>query len=156
MPQCSLTKRIAAPIETVFDVASDLPNAAEHVRGIERIEMLSPPPIGIGTKWRETRTMMGRSSTETLEVTAFDRPRSYTVGCESCGAYFESTFRFTPAAGGTDVTLDVRMEARSLMAKFMSPIGNLMFGKAMRKMMDDDLEDVKRVAEQRAGSRQLS
>jgi hypothetical protein len=147
-----MTKYVAAPVEVVFDVASDLANAAEHVRGIEKIELLTPGPIGVGTKWRETRKMMGREATETLEITAFDRPRSYSVGCTSCGCYFESTFRFVPAAAGTKVTLDVNTRALTLFAKLMSPLGNLMMGKTFRKCLNDDLEDVKRVAESRAGS----
>jgi hypothetical protein len=147
-----VTKRIEAPPETVFDVATDLAHAAEHVRGIEKIELLTPPPIGVGTRWRETRKMMGREATETLEITAFDRPRKYVAGCESCGCYFESTFNFVQRAGGTDVTLDVHTQALTLMAKIMSPLGNLMMGKTMRKLLDDDLEDVKRVAESRAGT----
>jgi hypothetical protein len=151
----SMTKHVAAPVETVFAVASDLVHAAEHIRGIEKIELLTPEPIGLGTRWRETRRMMGREATEVLEIIAFDRPRSYKVGCESCGAYFETTFSFVSSAGGADVTLDVRMEARSLFAKLMSPIGNLMFGKAMRKCMEDDLEDLKRVAESRAAENRV-
>ena len=134
----------------MFDVASDLAQAAEHIRGIEKIELLTEGPMRVGTRWRETRKMMGQSSTETLEVVAFDRPRSYTVGCESCGAYFETTFRFVPDGDGTLVTLDARTEARSIMAKLMSPIGNLMFGKMMRKCMGDDLDDIRSVAEANA------
>jgi hypothetical protein len=148
----AVTKHVDAPVETVFDAASDLAHAAEHIRGIEKIELLTPGPVGAGTRWRETRKMMGHESTETLEITAFGRPRSYTVACHSCGAFFETTFRFASDASGTNVTLDVRMEARSLMAKLMSPLGNLMFGKTMRKCMDDDLEDIKHVAEARAAT----
>jgi hypothetical protein len=147
-----LSKHVEAPPETVFDVATDLAHAAEHVRGIEKIELLTPGPIGVGTKWRETRTMMGHEATETLEIKAFDRPRKYVVGCESCGCYFESTFSFAPRGSATDVTLDVHTRALTLMAKIMSPLGNLMMGKTMRKLLDDDLEDVKRVAESRAGT----
>jgi hypothetical protein len=147
-----MRKHVAAPPETVFDVAADLAHAAEHVRGIEKIELLTPPPIGVGTRWRETRKMMGREATETLEVKAFDRPHKYVVGCESCGCYFESTFCFEPSGNGTDIKLDVHTRALTLMAKIMSPLGNLMMGKAMRKLLDDDLEDVKRVAESRAGT----
>ena len=155
MPSLTITKRINAPVETVFDVATDLAHAAERIRGIEKIEVLTPGPVGIGTRWRETRRMMGRESTETLEFTAFDRPRFYTVGCESCGAYMETTFRFTPAVGAangdaTDLTLDVRSEARSLFAKLMSPLTKLMFGKMMRGCMEDDLNDLARAAESRA------
>ena len=151
MAEFTLTKRIAAPVETVFDVATDLAHAAEHIRGIERIELVTDGPVGAGTRWRETRKMMGHMSTETLEITTFDRPHHYTIGCESCGVYFETTFRFAPVGDATDLTLDVRMEARSLMAQLMSPLGNLMFGTTMRQMMDDDLEDIKRVAESQAG-----
>jgi hypothetical protein len=147
MTDFTVSKHIAAPVETVFDVATDLAHAAEHVRGIEKIELLTPGPVGVGTQWRETRKMMGKESTETLEITEFDRPRSYAVGCESCGCYFETTFNFAPAGNGTDVTLDVRTKSLTLMAKVMSPIGNLVMGKFMRECMDEDLEDVKRVAE---------
>jgi hypothetical protein len=44
MPQFSMTKRIEAPIDTVFEVATDLPRAAQHSRGIERIELLTDLP----------------------------------------------------------------------------------------------------------------
>jgi hypothetical protein len=152
MTSFNVTKHIQAPVETVFDVASDLAHAAEHVRGIEKIELLTPGPVGVGTKWRETRKMMGREATETLEIKAFDRPSKYVVGCESCGCYFESTFAFAPREGGTDVTLDVHTKALTLMAKIMSPVGNLMMGKTMRSLLEDDLDDVKRVAESRAGA----
>jgi carbon monoxide dehydrogenase subunit G len=150
MAQFTLTKRIDAPLETVFETATDLQRAAEHIRGIEKIELLTTLPVCVGTRWRETRRVMGRSDTQTLEVTAFDPPHSYTIGCDTCGSYFETTFRFAPMANNsTDVTLDIRCEARSLLAKLMSPLGNLMFGQVMRKCMDDDLDDIARVAESR-------
>jgi hypothetical protein len=148
MASLTLTRRMHAPVQTVFDVASDLARAAEHIRGILNVELLTPGPVGVGTRWRETRKMMGKEATETLEITAFDQPHSYTVGCSSCGAYMESTFRFVPAGGGaTDVTLDLRCEARSLAARLMSPLTNMMFGKMMRQNMEDDLDDIQRVAE---------
>jgi len=40
----SLNRRIDAPIEAVFEVATDLPRAAQHIRGIERIELLTDLP----------------------------------------------------------------------------------------------------------------
>jgi len=146
-----MAKRVAAPIDTVFDAASDVEHAAEHIRGIEKIELLAPGSVGVGTRWRETRKMMGHEATETLKITAFDRPRSYTIGCLSCGSYFETTFRFAPAdADATDVNVEVNCEPRSFMAKFMAPLGKFMFAKMMSKCMDDDLEDIKRAAESRA------
>lgn len=148
----TLSKRIAAPVETVFAVATDLEHAAERIRGIEKIELITPVPVGIGTRWLETRKMMGHQSTETLEIKTFDPPRSYTIGCDSCGAHIETTFRFSAVGNATDVTLEVSLEARSLFAKLMSPIGNMMFGATMRKCMEDDLDDIKHVAEANAAT----
>jgi len=147
MTQFSMSKRIESPADVVFDVATDLAHAAEHVRGIEKIELLTDGPVGVGTRWRETRRMMGREATETIEIVAFERPKSYTAGCESCGNYIELTFRFEPDGAATNLTLDVRMESRTLFAKLMSPVGNALFGKTMRQCMDDDLEDLKAAAE---------
>jgi uncharacterized protein YndB with AHSA1/START domain len=151
MANIVLTKQIDAPLETVFEVATDLQRASDHVRGIKKIELLTNLPVQVGTRWRETRTVMGHEDTQTMEITAFDPPQSYTVGCDSCGAYLETTFRFAALAGNaTNLTLDVRTEARSLMAKLTSPLANLMIGKMLRKCMEDDLDDLKWVAESRA------
>jgi hypothetical protein len=146
----TMTKRIHAPVDVVFDVASDLARAAENFRAIEKIEVLTPGAVGVGTRWRETRKMMGREATETIEFTAFDRPRGYTAGCESCGVYLETAFRFEAANGvapGTDVTVETRWKARSLFAKLLSPLSNLMFRKMLRTCIEQDLEDLKRAAE---------
>ena len=46
--------------------------------------------------------------------------------------------------------MDYQAKPLTFMAKVMSPIGKLMTG-IMRKCVDQDLEDLKRLAEQRAG-----
>ncbi len=153
MADFQVTKHIAAPVETVFEVATDLTHTAEHVRGIERVELLTPGPVGLGAQWKETRKMMGMESTETLEVTAFDKPHSYTVSCDSCGCHFDTIFTLTPSsAGGTDVTLDVKTKPLTLAAKIMSPIGDLVTSGMMKRYLDQDLEDVKKIAESRAAT----
>ena len=61
-------------------------------------------------------------------------------------------FRFEARSGGADISLDVSTNALTLMARLMAPIGKLMMGKVMRKCMEDDLEDLKRLAESQAGA----
>ncbi|MEM1303789.1 MAG: SRPBCC family protein, partial [Planctomycetota bacterium] len=138
------SERIDAPVERVFAVATDLPTAAERIDGIDKIELLTDGPVGVGTQWKETR---GKSGTETLEVSAFDAPNGYTVSCDSCGCHFDSRFRFEPLeGGGTRATLDVTTTAESLMAKLMAPLTRLMMG-GMKKAVAQDLADIKRAAE---------
>lgn len=152
MATLSLSERIDAPLDRVFALASDLPRAAQHIDGIDKIEMLTESPVGVGTKWKETRTMFGKQATEVMEVTAFNPPSaeggpaSYRVEADSCGCHFLTTFSFTPEGDATVVTLDLATQAQSLMAKMMTPLSGRMIG-SCKKAMEQDLTDLKRAAE---------
>ncbi|QDU87381.1 Polyketide cyclase / dehydrase and lipid transport [Pirellulimonas nuda] len=145
MAKPMLTKQvsIAAPPRAVFDLAADFPNAATHVPGIDKIEMLTEGPVGVGTRFRETRGKMGA---ETLEVTRFEPPTQMCVEADSCGCRFASTFHFIPEGEGTLVRMEIASEPRTFFAKLMSPLGGLMAG-VMGRMIEKDLEGLKQVAE---------
>ena len=146
MTQFSIGKHVEALREEVFAVASDFRNAAQNIRGIEELEVLTDGPIGVGTRFRETRLMFGKRSTEEMEITAFNPPEGYTVEAESCGAHYRAEYRFIPDIAGTHlrVTFDTRPVSR--LAKLMSPLSLLLIG-PMKKLIDADLEDVKAAAE---------
>jgi hypothetical protein len=154
---------IDAPQEAVFAAASDFPNAPGMIGGIDAVEMLSPAsdgtPIGVGTRFRETRTMMGKKAVETMEVTEYDPPRAYTLSALSCGVRFDSRVTCLEenpgtGGGGCRLSFDVKGEPRSMFAKVVSPVMGLMMKGTMRKMMEKDLADVKAYVEgSRAGSR---
>ncbi|MBX3322803.1 MAG: SRPBCC family protein [Phycisphaeraceae bacterium] len=141
-----LSTQIDAPPELVFARATDFANAADTISGITRIEMLTPGPTAVGTRFRETRVMFGKEHSETLEVTALDPGRSVTLGCMSCGAEYVSEFRFEPSAGGTHATLEVNSKPVTFMAKLMVPVCAMM-KKSMSAMMAKDLDDLKTAAE---------
>lgn len=149
MAKFSMSEHVTAPPEVVFEVASDFHNAAENVQGIDSLEVLTDGPIGVGTRFRETRVMLGKASTEEMEVTAFDPPHSYVVETESCGCHFRCEYRFVGDISGTNLRLTMDTSAISLFAKLMSPLSALMMG-PMKKCIAADLEDVKSVAESRA------
>ena len=111
--------------------------------------MLTDGPVGPGTKFRETRVMFKREATEEMEVTRYEPGKGYTLECESCGAWFASEFEFSPEGSGTRVDLEMRSRPLTFMAKLMSPIGALMSG-TMKKCVEQDIEDVRKVVEARA------
>lgn len=147
MGMISVTKVIDAPPDRVFDVFSDLRTAPERIAAITRIEVLTDGPIGVGTRWRETRVMFRREATETMEITAFDPPHSYTALANSCGCRYEFTFRFEPQNGGTKVTAEFDWRAQSFLAKLFSPMFRLMASTCV-KAIDQDLSDLKVHCEQ--------
>jgi len=119
---------------------------AGTLSGIERIEVLTDGPVGVGTRFRETRILFKREATEEMEFTAFEPGVSYSVGCESCGCRYDTRFDFVPEGGGTRVEMRMETKALTFGAKLMSPLAKLMAG-AMRKMLENDLSEVKATAE---------
>ena len=149
MANITIRKHIDAPHELVFELASDLGRVPDHVQSIEKLELLTPGPIGAGTRFRETRKMFGKESTEELEITAFEPNQGYTIECDSCGAHYRAEYKFVGDISGTHLQLTLDTRAISLFAKLMSPLSFLMVG-SMKKMVEADLDDIKKVAEEKA------
>jgi hypothetical protein len=137
---------VAAPPARVFDVATDFRNGPAIVPALTNIEMPTPGPIGVGTRFRETRVMFGKEATETMEITAFEPPRGFSLGRRSCGAEYASRFQFEPDGGGTKMTLTFECKPVSFWAKLMSPLSGLMSG-VMKKRFEGDLAAIKSAVE---------
>lgn len=148
MAEYRLSKHVNAPPGIVFAVATDVENWSNSICGIERVELLTPGPVGVGSRIRETRKMFGRESVEELEFTAFEPPKRYVLSANSCGVRFESEHRFVPDISGTLVELAIRMQPLTIFAKLFAPIGKLMMG-GMKKALEADLDDLKAAAESR-------
>ena len=142
MSKMNLSVDIEATPEAVFDMIADIENSVTRIDGIEKIEMLTEGPVGVGTKWRETRLMMKKEAVEEMEITAFERPTHYTVYCDSCGYDMNWTMRVEPRGDSSTLTLDMTSKARTLMGKLMTPLGWLMSG-MMKKCVVKDLENIK-------------
>jgi carbon monoxide dehydrogenase subunit G len=146
----STSMHVAAPPRAVFDLFTDLEHMSERISGIEKITILTDGPVGLGTRWRETRVIMKKSATEELDITAFEPGRSFEVSCESCGARYLSVHRFEPEDGGTRFEFEMRVTPVSLAAKVLSPVTGLLMGPMMRKCIEKDFDEMRVVAEGKA------
>ncbi len=76
MVSFTIKKRLEAPPERIFEVCTDLRNAGKHLRGIKKPEVLGDGPIGVGTRFRETRILVaGRTHRDPVI-------RCYGRGCD--------------------------------------------------------------------------
>jgi len=126
----------------VWDVITDLEGCPDRIDAIVRIEMLTGQKVATGTRWKETRLIFKRESTETMEITAFEPPLRYVVEADSCGAHMTSELRCEP--DGDDATiLSMSMETTpmSFFARLMKPLAKLAMG-TTRKMLERDLDDI--------------
>lgn len=146
MPVFAIKRHVSATPEHVFGVATDFRRAPEFIRGIKKVEVLTEGPVGVGTRFRETRMMFKREATEEMVVSVFEPPTRYTLESESCGCRYHSEFHFTRTGSGTDMEFRFDAQPLSMMAKILSILFRPMM-KGVIKMIENDLDDVKAAAE---------
>jgi uncharacterized protein YndB with AHSA1/START domain len=147
----SVSSRIDAPIRRVFEMFTDLDHAAARVSGIMNIEMLRPGPFGVGTRWRESRQILGHVDAADMEVTAFERYRAYTISHHKGGVRIETVFSFEPDADGTQVTIEFALDGTGLPPGFLTPLNGAIAGK-VRHVLNQDLADLKNCLEDRSSA----
>jgi uncharacterized protein YndB with AHSA1/START domain len=147
MTTFTVTTVIAAPVERVFDVFTDIEHGAERVSNIERIEMLTVGKVRLGSRWRETRKVLGGRDSADMEVTAFERNRGYTITHEKGGARIDAVFTFQPVARGTRVDVGFTFASPGLPPGALAPVGWMIADK-VRDVIDNDLDDLKASVEQ--------
>ena len=143
MPTVAVSNEIAAPLERVFQLFSDIEHGPAHVSGIKKLAMMTPGHIHVGTRWLETREVMGRPDTVEMEITAFERNRMYTITHHKAGVRIDTTFWFEPSGDRTKVTVEFDLDSSSLPPALLAPLGWAIAGK-VEKVLSHDLADLKR------------
>lgn len=145
----SLTQHINASPEKVWSVISDIPGSAATLSGVQSVQMLSDGAYGKGTRWKETRTMMGRSETVEMWVEQADPPRSTTVKALQNGADYTTRFTLAKRNGGTDLTLTfgAQVVKPNLLSRIMLALFGKIGMKMTRKALAKDLADIAARAE---------
>jgi len=148
-----LHRDVEAAPESVWAVLTDLEHAAETLSGVTRVEVLTDGPYRVGTRWRETRTMLGKEATEEMEVTAVEAPVATTIEAESGGVHYRTVFTLAPAAGGARLTMAFsarQPERTSRLQRLIWPVLGRLGVRVSTKVMTRDLEDIARRAESHA------
>src|SRR5262245_16829467 len=143
---------IEAPPEAVFAVMADLPNWPHFISAIESVALLTPAPVSVGTRFRETRTMFGRQATEEMTVAEIELPRLLVLTAFNHGTAYRVEHRVVAERTGTRMTLEFEGRPTTLPARLLAPLGWLFAG-AVKRQLQADGADLKREAERRHRSR---
>lgn len=147
--EISCSKDINAPAEKVWSIMTNLEGFPDAIGGIENVERLDGGGgFEVGTTWRETRTMFGRTATEDMWVTELDPGHSYVVEANSHGAEYRTTQSVQPAGDdGSVLSMSFSANPTGTMAKVMSATVGRFFVNATRKAFEQDLADIAAAAE---------
>jgi uncharacterized protein YndB with AHSA1/START domain len=140
---------VAAPVERVFGVFTDVEHGAERVSNIQKIEKLTVGGVKLGSRWLETREVLGHPDSAEMEVTAFERNRTYTVTHEKAGARIDAVFTFEPVDEGTKVQIEFILGSQGLPPGALAPV-RLAIANKVRDVIGHDLEDLKAFIEQQS------
>ncbi len=152
MKPLTIAVEVHASVPVVWNAITDIEHCAERIPAIKEIVMLTPLPVGLGTRWRETRVMFGRDATETMEIYAWHPMQEYTAGATSCGCEYRATLRCTPRGEGTLLESEFSAKPLTFLAKVMSAIMMPLMKSGMRKALRGDIEAIKHSCESPLGS----
>ncbi len=133
---------IDAPIEDVFARMVDLENWPQYISDVTEVEVFTPGPVGVGTRFRETRIMFGREASEDMTFSEFDPPRRFLLTAENHGTRYRADHVLSQSADGTKVQVDFGGEPVSLTAKIFSVLAWFM-ASSVKKALEKDLIDLK-------------
>jgi carbon monoxide dehydrogenase subunit G len=134
--------RIAAPVELVFDTVADSRNEPSFNPAMTGVELLTPPPVGLGTRFR---ARMGKAGMEMLvELTEFERPRR--LGSVTASSMMETSGTLTFAADGQGTVMSWDWQVRPkgwlrILGLLSGPLGRRMERRiwtALKHQLEDD------------------
>ena len=132
----------------VWKAITDINAWQSMIQGIEKIELLNQPKEGlVGLKWKETRTLFGKSATEIMWITAVKSNKSYTVNAESHGAHYVTETSIEQMTDGCRLIQEFQSIPQTLGAKITTFLFGAMLRKNIIKSFESDLVDIKTAIE---------
>jgi uncharacterized protein YndB with AHSA1/START domain len=126
MTHLEMTAHFDAPIERVFDLATEFERYPEWNVTYSEVTEVTGPPDKVGTRIHSVMQFLGRSMEGWGDIVEVDRPRLLKIAGEGEGGTLTTVHRLTAAETGTDYVLEVDYEL---------PAG--VFGQAAIKMFVD-------------------
>lgn len=144
MAHVTRSVRIAAPLEQVFDTVADSRNEPSFNTAMSEVELLTPEPIGLGTRFR---ARMGNTGMDMLvELTEFDRP--HRLGSLTTSSMMETsgTLTFTADTDATLMVWDWQVRPKGwfrMLGPLVGPVGRRMERKiwtGLKRRLEADAE----------------
>jgi carbon monoxide dehydrogenase subunit G len=130
---------IDAQQQRVWDVLSDLEAWPQRIETVDTVELLTPPPVAIGTRVRLKQPKLGEG---TWEVTVWDAPSYFEYRQESSGVAIVAGHGVAALEEGRS-RLTLTLQMRGLLV----PVVALFYRGLTNRYMTIEAQGMKRAAE---------
>jgi carbon monoxide dehydrogenase subunit G len=134
---------IDCPINEVFDFISDLRNGPKMNEDILSVEKLTEGPIGVGSKFKETKVIRGRNAEAMIEVVLFEANKAFSAQSEVNGLKVTYHYQLSEGNNGTIVKFQCELKTSGLIMTLTKPL----IAKILKKEDGDHLTYIRRALE---------
>ena len=133
---------IHCPIEKAFAFTTDAASWSTWQTIIPEAEQTSKGPVGVGTTFRGTNHLMGRTMKWTAQASEFEKNRKFGKNITSGSVFIEQHNTYEPAKDGVKFTIVYDMNVKGLL-KLLSP----MIVSSMQKGLKKSFGTLKQILE---------
>ncbi|HWJ83344.1 MAG TPA: hypothetical protein VNS55_13990 [Nocardioides sp.] len=138
---------IPAGRQTVWDVITDVEHADQVFRSVHDSTLVSDGPFGVGTTWREKRSIFGHRGEEELHVVECEPPGALTIETRLRNDVVRTVYRLTSFGEGDHstrlaMTTSVQMQDRSAVERLAWKFFGGFSYEHTHRMLEHDLEDI--------------
>lgn len=112
--------------QQVFDYLARFSSAQEWDPGIVDAEMLTPAPVGKGSRFRLVSKLLGKTIELDYELSAFERPSRFVVIANGAGFTSEDTIEVAPSGNGAMVRYHATLRFSNA-GRLLTPLWWLVF-----------------------------
>lgn len=144
MAQIERSIFINAPVERVFDYATNPDNQPSWARDVSDVKERSPGPVTVGTTWIQVVTGFFMAQQALGKVIEYERPHRFAQELTYGRRSSTTIFKFEPKDNGTKLTMIAPSTPQRWLAQFLSKLlGEGLVG----KVLEHDLKSLKKVLE---------
>lgn len=115
------TAIVKQDVKNVFDVLSSLEYVPKLIPYVTQVEKITDGPVGVGSKFIETRNVRGKEVKSELEIIEFNPYQSYTLESKTSGLGVVFHYEFSEIEEGTQIELTANLVIKGLMMKLTKP-----------------------------------
>lgn len=134
---------IDAPIERVWEVVSDIAEQPRWMHEMKAVRMLTPPPVGVGSRGEADVRVLGIGVTDPVTITEWDPPHRFAVRHEGV---FTGGGVISLEAGADGTTTIVRWE-ETLIPPVLPRLGDIAQRPVLAAIFQADLQRLRRLVE---------